>query len=302
MKSKNLPLMAALMGPVLFFTHTTAAEIVREDLTKVYEMGRKSFNKGDLAAAKIAFAKVLRAKPDFDLAIIYMAQIRHAEAQWEARPRSQKIAEHSRVKKVELKEVTLGDALEVARRELEKAGGGAKAGTIELLTDVPAGTLDRPVTLSVGNLPMEQFVDTLAFAGDVRIAWHPKGLSVSANRASPDKLEPPAAAALRTMRETAQAQLIPRIHFENASVEEALQWLQGQTSADKGPLLVMRRPANPTKVNLKLRNSSIPDALRSLAIVADLEVSWHPWGAGLAPKTTLAVSNPAGTPDPVLSK
>ena len=296
MKTKILPLMAALLGPVIFFQQTAMAEPVKEDLTKVYEMGRTAFNKGDLVAAKVAFAKVLRAKPDFDLAIIYMAQIRHAEAQWEARPRSQKIAEQARVAAVDLQAVTLADALEVVRRELEKAGGGRKGQSIELMTDLPTGMLEQPVTLSVRNVPMSDFVEMTAFAGNVRIAWHPRGLSVTTNAATArDASDPAKTAAVKQMRETAQAQVIPSIHFENASVEEAVRWLQGQADPVRGPLLLLRGPVNPGRVNLNLRNSSIPDALRSLAIVADLEVSWHSWGAGLAPKAALAVTQPAVT-------
>ncbi len=83
--------MAALIGPIAALLGPVGAEPIREDLTNVYEAGRTAFNKGDLAAAKTAFTKVLKAKPDFDLAIIYMAQIRHAEEKWAARPRSQKI-------------------------------------------------------------------------------------------------------------------------------------------------------------------------------------------------------------------
>jgi len=290
MKVKTLPLMAALLGPVMAFTGMAGAEQGKEDLTKVYEAGRTAFNKGDLAKAKLAFIKVLRAKPDFDLAQIYMAQIRHAEAQWAARPRSQKIAEEARVAVVDFKAVTLGDALEVVRRELEKAGGGPGAGTIELLTDLSVGMLERPVSFSVRNLPMMDFVDTVAFAGEVRIAWHPKGISVTASQPVPDKMEPVTAAAVKAMREAAQAQVIPLIQFDNTSLAGAIQWLQGQAAPDMGPLIVLRGPVNPTKVNFELRNSSIPDALRSIAIVADLEVTWHPWGAGLAPKQTLAVS------------
>lgn len=289
MKSKTLPLMAALMGPVMMFTGIAAADPGKEDLTGVYEAGRQAFHKGDLARAKAAFNKVLQAKPDFDLAQIYMAQIRHAEAQWAARPRSQKIAEQAVVKAVELQAVSLADALEVARRELEKAGGGPTAGAIGLLTDLPAGALDRPVSLSVRNLPMMQFMDAVAFAGDVRIAWHAKGLSVTANPATPDKLEPARTAAIKTMQAAAQAQVIPRLTFDNISVPEALQWLQLKADRPGGPLIVLRGPVRPARVTLDLRHVSLSDALRSVAIVADLEVSWHPWGAGLAAKPPVPV-------------
>ncbi len=289
MKSKTLPLMAALMGPVMMFTGIAAADPGKEDLTGVYEAGRQAFHKGDLAKAKVAFSKVLQAQPDFDLAQIYMAQIRHAEAQWAARPRSQKLAEQAVVKAVDLKSVSLADALEVARRGLEKAGGGPAAGAIGLLTDLPAGALDRPVSLSVRNLSMMQFMDAVAFAGDVRIAWHATGLSVTSHPSNPDKSEPARAAAIKAIQAAAQAQVIPRLTFDNVSVPEALQWLQLKAGRPQGPLIVLRGVAPPARVTLDLRHVSLSDALRSVAIVADLKVSWHPWGAGLAAKPAVPV-------------
>jgi hypothetical protein len=285
MKSKTLPLMAALMGPVMMFTGMAGADPGKEDLTQVYEAGRRAFNKGDLAKAKIAFAKVLLAKPDFDLAQIYMAQIRHAEAQWAARPRSQKIAEQAIVRTVKLEAVSLADALEVTRREMEKAGGGA----IALVMDLPADALDRTISLSVENLPMRHFIDAVAFAGDVRIAWHSKGLSVTANPTFPDKMELARATAVKAMQAAAQEQVITRLSFDNISVPEALQWLQLKADRPRGPLIVLRGPVRPARVTLDLRHVSLSDALRSVAIVADLEVSWHPWGAGLAAKSPVPV-------------
>jgi hypothetical protein len=277
--------MAALMGPVMMFTGMAGADPGKEDLTQVYEAGRRAFHQGDLTKAKTAFAKVLLAKPDFDLAQIYLAQIRHAEAQWAARPHSQKVAEQAMVRSVKLEAVSLADALEVTRRELEKAGGRA----ISLVMDLPGDALDRTVSLSVENLPMRHFIDAVAFAGDVRIAWHPNGLSVTANPTTPDKMEPARAAAVKTMQAAAEGQVIPRLFFDNISVPEALQWLQLKADRPGGPLIVLRGPARPAPVTLDLRHVSLSDALRSVAIVADLEVSWHPWGAGLAAKSPVPV-------------
>ncbi len=297
MKSKHPTLMAALLGPVIMFTHMASPALAKEDLTKVYEAGRTAFNKGDLATAKVAFAKVLRAKPEFDLAKIYMAQIRHAEAQWEARPRSQKIAEQAFIKSVDLQTVPLADALEVVRREMEAAGRGTQTGPIEILTDIPAEALERPITLTVKNQPMTHFLDLIGFAGDVRIAWHSRGLSVTAGTASPDKSPPAADAAIKAMHDAATSQVIPLIQFDNTTVDEALRWLQTKADPNQGPLIVLRGPVPPTKLTFTLRHSSIPDALRSIAIVADLQVTWHAWGAGLAPKSTLAVATTV-TPSP----
>lgn len=287
--------MAALLGPVFMLSSVARAEPVREDLTKVYESGRTAFNKGDLAKAKIAFAKVLKAKPDFDLAIIYMAQIKHAEAKWEARPRSQKIAEKATVALVVLSKVTLADALEVVRREVEKAGGGPAAGAISLLTDLPPEMLEQPVELTVRDAPMMQFIDSVGFAGNVRIAWHDRGLSVTTNAMMDAAADPAMATAARSMKQLARERILPNVQMQDASVREAIGWLTARIEPSQGPMIVVREPAGPARVTLNLRNVPLSEAINSVALIAGLEVSWHPWGAGLSTKNELAVheSTPA---------
>jgi len=285
----NVPLLllAALLGPVFPLATLTAAEPVREDLTKVYEAGRNAFNKGDYVKAKAAFAKVLKAKPDFDLAIIYMAQIRTAEAKWEARPRAQKIAEKSSIATMTLSKVSLADALEVVRREVEKAGGGPQAGSIALLTDLPAEVLEREVDLSVSKISMQHFADIVGFAGGVHLAWHQQGISVTAN-APILQADDPAVAATKAMQQAARDKILPQLKMEGASVAEALAWLNQQMSPGAGPLIIGREPLSRRPITLDLRHIPLTEALNSIALVSGMEVSWHPWGAGLSPKTELA--------------
>jgi|GEM_PF-3156407 len=282
-----LLLLAALLGPVFPLATLSAAEPVREDLTKVYEAGRNAFNKGDYVKAKAAFAKVLKAKPDFDLAIIYMAQIRTAEAKWEARPRAQKIAEKSSIATITLSKVSLADALEVVRREVEKAGGGPAAGSIALLTDLPAEVLEREVDLSVSKISMQHFADIVGFAGGVHLAWHQQGISVTAN-APILQDDDPAVAATKTMQQAARDKILPQLKMEGASVAEALVWLNQQMSPGAGPLIIGREPLSRRPITLDLRHIPLTEALNSIALVSGMEVSWHPWGAGLSPKTELA--------------
>jgi hypothetical protein len=282
-----LLLLAALLGPVFPLATLSAAEPVREDLTKVYEAGRNAFNKGDYVKAKAAFAKVLKAKPDFDLAIIYMAQIRTAEAKWEARPRAQKIAEKSSIATMTLSKVTLADALEVVRREVEKAGGGPAAGSIALLTDLPAEVLEREVDLSVSKISMQHFADIVGFAGGVHLAWHQQGISVTAN-APILQDDDPAVAATKAMQQAARDKILPQLKMEGASVAEALVWLNQQMSPGAGPLIIGREPLSRRPITLDLRHIPLTEALNSIALVSGMEVSWHPWGAGLSPKTELA--------------
>jgi len=299
MKNKvPLLLLAALLGPVFPLSTLTAAEPVREDLTKVYEAGRNAFNRGDYVKAKAAFAKVLKAKPDFDLAIIYMAQIRTAEAKWEARPRAQKIAEKSSIATMTLSKVSLADALEVVRREVEKAGGGPDAGSIALLTDLPAEVLEREVDLSVSKLPMQQLAEIVGFAGGVHLAWHSQGISVTAH-APALQADDPAIAATKAMQQAARDTILPQLKMEGASVAEALAWLNHQMSPGAGPLIIGREPLSRRPITLDLRHIPLTEALNSIALVSGMEVSWHPWGAGLSPKTELAAATTPSQDSPV---
>lgn len=291
--SKTLPLLAALLGPVILLTGPASAAppapaAPPENLTQVYEAGRQAFNKGDYRTAKTAFAKVLKAKPDFDLALIYMAQIRTAEAKWEARPRSQKLAEKSSIASVTLTKVTLADALEVVRRELEKAGGGPQAGAIQLITDLPNEALERPMDLTVKNLPMKEFIDAVAYAGNVRISWHDQGLSVTNAPDSDAKPDPEVVAATRRMQQIAQTKILPLIKLENATPASALAWLRTQVDTAQGPLIISREPLPNVPVTMELRQVPLSEAIRSVAIIAGMEVTWHPWGAGLSAKPEVA--------------
>lgn len=295
MKTTSLSLMAALLGPVFILTGTAGAGSGggQEDLTRVYEMGRQAFHRGDLVKAKAAFAKVLQANPDFELAKIHMAQIRHAEAQWEARPRSRKIAETAQVRKITLTEVSLADALEMVRRELEKAGGGEAAGRIALLTQLPPEVLERPVSLTVPELPMIDFVDALGFAGQVRISWHAEGLSVTPPGGLTEPPDPRAAeAAIQRVKTNAAARIIPHLKMDNVPASEAWARLAAWTSPTGVPTIVVREPVPGTKVTLDLRQIPLSEAVRSVAMVCGQEVTWHAWGAGVAVKPAVAVTVP----------
>jgi tetratricopeptide (TPR) repeat protein len=295
MKSKALPLLAALLGPVILISTVRAIEPAKEDLTKVYEAGRAAFNKGDYVKAKAAFTKVLKAKPDFDLAIIYMAQIRTAEAKWEARPRARKISETAVIRKLEFSRIPLADALEVVRRELEKAGQGPTAGPVALLTDLPATVLEQPVSMAVSNVPMTSFMDAVGYAGNVGITWHEKGISVSGQAGVP--LSPAPEVAVRRVQAEAAALIIPRLQVEDLSVGEALARLRQLTPPDKCPLMVLREPASAKSITLDLRNIPLSEALRSIAIVSGMEVAWQPWGVGLhMAGTEVAVRTPEDQP------
>ncbi len=289
MKSTSLTLMAALLGPVLIFAGTAGAESGQEDLTKVYEAGRQAFHRGDHLKAKAAFAKVLRAKPDFDLAKIYMAQIRHAEAQWEARPNSRKLAEKIQMRQVLLTGVTLADALEVIRRELEKAGGAGAAGNVALITQLPPEVLDRPVSLVVPDLPMLDFVEAVGFAGGVRIAWHAGGFSVTLPGDAAGRPDPPQQAALQRMKTRAAATILPRLKMDRLQPAEA--WARLRHLAGPGaPLIVVREPMPDTPVTLDLRQIPLGEAMRSVALVCGQEVVWQAWGAGVTVKPAVAAT------------
>lgn len=295
MKHRTQSMLAALLGLSSFSAASHGAQAGQpasapslENLLEVYKEGRKAFNRGDLVTAKDAFTKVLRAKPDFDLAQIYMAQIRLAEAKWEARPRSLKIAGISSVAQVSFKGVSLADALEVVRREVEKSGKGVLAGPIELILQVPASDLERPVDLSVRDIRMTDFVSAVAFAGGVEISWHERGLMVRPGGAPEATPDPHAAAETRKVREAAAKWILPEVRFEGARVQDALQWLAGQPGAEN-LVVVAREPVSDIPLQFQLRHVPAPELLSTVALVSGMELTWHPWGAGLAPRNSLAI-------------
>jgi hypothetical protein len=173
------------------------------------------------------------------------------------------------------------------RREVEKAGGGPAAGSIALLTDLPAEVLEREVDLSVSKISMQHFADIVGFAGGVHLAWHQQGISVTAN-APILQDDDPAVAATKTMQQAARDKILPQLKMEGASVAEALVWLNQQMSPGAGPLIIGREPLSRRPITLDLRHIPLTEALNSIALVSGMEVSWHPWGAGLSPKTELA--------------
>lgn len=297
MKFTSFSLLAALAGPVLLMSASPAnAQAAKEDLTQVYNKGRDAFNKGDLATAKIAFARLLKVDPNFELGKIYMAQIRYAEAQWEARPRSVKIVEKAKVGSLSFSNIPLSEALELVRREVEKAGTGPNAGHIEMRTDLPAEVLAQPVSLSVKDVPMQWWIDAVAYAGGVRISLQKEGLSVSPGPQPVDLSDKAAVASIQKMRQRAQDQVLSRIAMDKASLPEALAWLRQQTDQSKGPLIVTRSGVPDATVTMDLRNIPLSEALRTIAILTDLDVDWSAWGAGLRPKA--ALPPPASEPAP----
>jgi hypothetical protein len=233
---------------------------------------------------------VLQAKPDFELARIYMAQIRHAEAQWEARPLSRKIAEKATVRHVMLNRVTLADALEVVRREIEKAGGEASRGRVALVTGLPPEVLDRPVSLSVSDLPMMDFVDAVGFAGDVRIAWHAEGISVTLSGGVENKADPRQQASLQRVRNSAASTFIPHLKMDGLSPSEAWARLRQWTGPEGVSAIIVREPAPDITVTLDLRQIPLGEAIRSVALVCGQEVTWQPWGAGVFSKPAVAAA------------
>lgn len=298
MKFTSLPLLAALAGPVLFLSSLPAARAAEQSLMDVYKSGRAAFNKGDLVTAKAAFTKLLKADPNFEIGKIYMAQIRYAEAQWEARPRALKIVEKARIASIKVGEIPLSDALELVRREVEKAGTGPTAGPIAMRMDLPAEVLERPVSLSVQDVSMQSWIEAVAYAGGVRIAITQQGLSVTVPPVPLDPNDKTAVAAMQKMRQRAQDQVLARMSMDHTTLPDALAWLQQQADKTQGqsPLIVSRAGIPATTVTLDLRNVPLSEAIRTLAILADLDVEWCAWGAGLRPKSN--DPGPAAAPAP----
>ena len=88
------------------------------------------------------------------------------------------------------------------------------------------------------------------------------------------------------MDAAARKLVIDRIVFQEATFADALEFLKRKTVELSGgkvvPIFVIRHDASPRgPVTLDLRNVSVFDALSTVSLMADLEVRWFPWGAGI---------------------
>lgn len=253
---------------------------------EAYEKGRAAFYWGDMVTARGCFERVLQAKPDFDLAKAYLAQVAATERELAKIPRSLKVARAEVTKQLELRDVALGDAIDAVRRELERAGGGSENGKVMVSGNLAEATRERKITLSMAEVKLDQALEALDFAGGVRITYTTDGFAVresSSTKSSADAGN----SGLPSMEAAAKKLVIERFVMDDASIFDALSYLSRKAASLSGgkhrPAFVVRHDSVPQKgISLDLHNVSVLDAVRSVCVVAGLKATWFPWGAGIA--------------------
>ena len=297
MKPSFVPLLGAVLAlsalAALPIPVTAAPPERKVSLRDDYERGRSALHRGDLVTARGCFEKVLKAAPDFELAKVHLAQVAAAERELARVPRSLKVSRVTPSGRVRWVGVPVPDALEAARRLVEKAAGVPVA----LRQQLPADVLQREVVIQMSDGTIDDLLQALAWAGGFRIAHETEGLAALPAGAV---AKWDAGTAERPTAEAAARKLVlQRLDMQDASVEEALAFLSLKLREGAGngpvPTIILRAdvPTAGKSVTMDLRNISLAEALRMAAMLAgDLEVRWFPWGAGLEPKPAAVATTP----------
>ena len=266
---------------------------------QVYNKGLAALEKGDLVTARQSFEQLLKAKPDFELARIQLAQVVVAERELARIPQSLKVAHREVLPQMELHEVPFEEAAAAVTRSLERAGGGSEKWNVNLGAHLPDPIRKRSVSLSASGATVDDILEALGYAGGVQFSYTATGLAVREAAGQPrgkyDAGKPKASG----LSGAAGKLVIERFAMEEATVAEALTYLQRKSVELSGgtlkPLFVIRHDIVPRGgVTLDLRNISLRDAVNSVCLMADLEVKWFPWGAGIGSRqAAAAVAGPA---------
>lgn len=266
---------------------------------QVYNKGLAALEKGDVVTARQCFEQLLRAKPDFELARIQLAQVVVAERELAKIPQSLKVARREILPRMELSGTRLDEAAAAVARALERAGGGSEKWSVSLAGHLPEAVSQRSVSLSASEASVDQILEALGYAGGVQFSYTSAGIAVreatGQSRGGYDTGDPKAP----DLSAAAKKLVLQRFAFEEASVVEALTYLQRKSVELSGgklrPLFVIRHDIAPRgTVTLDLRNISLHDAVNSVGLMADLEVKWFPWGAGIGSRqAAAAVASPA---------
>ena len=259
---------------------------------QVYEKGKAALDRGDLATARQCFEQLLKAKPDFEMAKIQLAQVVVAERELAQIPKSQKVARAEVLPRMELSEVTVEDAAATLARSLEKAASGA-AGTVNVAWGtLPDNVRGRSVSLSASGAKFDEILEALGYAAGVQFSYTPQGLAVRQETGARAKYD--AGDAKQADLSTAAAKVVlDRIVLQEADLSEALAHLERKAAELSGgrlkPIFVIRHDAAPrSAVTLDLRNISLRDAVGAVCLMADREVKWFPWGAGIGNRQAAA--------------
>lgn len=265
---------------------------------QVYENGKAALERGDLVSARRCFEQLLKAKPDFEMAKIQLAQVVVAERELAKIPKVMKVARTERVPRLQVDGVTLEEAATTVARSLEKAASGAAGAVNVTCGTLPENTRGRSVSLSASQAKFDHVLDALGYSAGVQFTYTPQGLTVREETGSRvqydagDPNEPDLSAAAGKI-------VIDRLSLSGAELSDALAHLERKAAELSGgkvtPIFVVRHDAAPrSTVTLDLRNISLRDAVGAVSLMADREVKWFPWGAGIGNRqAAAAITGPA---------
>jgi hypothetical protein len=274
-----------------------------ESGAEVYEKGRRALEKGDLVTARQCFEKLLAANPNFDLALAQLAQVAVLEKKLARIPVTLKTARAQRIDAFAVHQASLEETIRFFCRKLEQTGG-AKPLTVNVTGVLPEAVNERPVTINAREATYDHVLQAVGFAADVSFSYLSDGIAVATERGA---AEFPAGNAKEPTLQAAAAKLdMGRLELHDADVSEAFTNLAARAAKVGGgqvkPFFVIRHDCTPRRgVTLDLRNVSLEEAVRAVCLVADLEETWFPWGAGIGnprPKAVEPVAvEKAETPD-----
>ena len=266
---------------------------------QVYNKGLAALEKGDLVTARQSFEQLLKAKPDFELARIQLAQVVVAERELAKIPQSLKVARRETVPQLALSDISLEEAAAAAARALERAGGGSEKWHVSVGGHLTESVSRRNVALNASGSRVDDLLEALGYAGGVQFSYTVEGLAVREAtgqvRGKFDAGDPKAP----DMSAAAKKLVLDHFVLQEATLADALDFLQRKTAELSGgslrPLFVIRHDIAPRGgVTLDLRNVSLHDAVSAVCLMADLETKWFPWGAGIGSRqAAAAVANPA---------
>jgi hypothetical protein len=148
---------------VCFLSLALVAAAPAQMAQQLLSEAQTAYIRGDLETAKKNFTNVLRLEPRNQVAINYLRMIQVQEAKAPKGNDQEKQLAGVLIPKVELREATLGSALDFLRQALTKASGGkVSCNFVVLLPEEQVRT--QGVTLSLTNVP---FTEVLRYLGTV---------------------------------------------------------------------------------------------------------------------------------------
>ncbi len=150
-----LPVVAILLGGL-------ASALAQTSVTELSTVAQRAYLSGDMKTAKEKFGQVIELDPANKVAANYLRMIRSQEERSGQGGAFQKQLETLILPKVELRDATFAEALEVLRQQATKASEGKVA--VSFVSQVPAETAAKPVTLNLTNVP---FTEVLKYVGQL---------------------------------------------------------------------------------------------------------------------------------------